>query len=424
MIARKNAVLSDEGIAIGPLAGLRVLDLSHVLAGPYATYHLALLGAEVIKIEKPPAGDAIRDLETRPAEGGVTAAFQGVNTGKRAIALDLARPEGRAVLERLIPTAAVFLENFRPGKMARLGFGPERVAALNPAIVYASISAWGQSGDYAGRPGYDHVMQAATGMMWLQGADPAAPPVKVGFPAIDMAAGMMGAMAVMAGLMRRRTGDTGPIVLDISMADAALALMSAPASRYLMEGAAPARIGNGAFAASPGGNVFRTADGWLATAANTLGQFDALVSVLGQPELATAPDWLRLRPAARDTMLRDCGTPRLEAALRDAFLSRGSEAWESLLSAAGVPAAAVRSPAAFLDGSYRRTPGFSGRVPCLHGPPGSMQEVLGAGFRINGTAPVPQAAAPRLGADTDSVLGELGYNAAEILTLRASGAAQ
>ncbi len=231
--------MADAAAVGGPLAGVRVLDLSHVLAGPYATYHLALLGAEVIKIEKPPAGDAIRDLETRPGEGGVTAAFQGVNAGKRAIALDLSKPEGRAVLERLAPTAQVFLENFRPGRMARLGFGPERVAALNPKIVYASISAWGQAGDHADRPGYDHVMQAATGMMWLQGDDPEAPPVKVGFPAIDMAAGLVGAMAVMAGLMRRRAGDTGPIVLDVSMADAALALISAPASRYLMEGAAP-----------------------------------------------------------------------------------------------------------------------------------------------------------------------------------------
>ncbi len=413
--------MPNAGIANGPLAGLRVLDLSHVLAGPYAAYHLALLGADVVKIEKPPAGDAIRDLETRPAQGGVTAAFQGVNAGKRAIALDLARPEGRAVLARLIPTAAVFLENFRAGKMAGLGFGPEKVAALNPAIVYASISAWGQTGDYAGRPGYDHVMQAATGMMWLQGDDPAAAPVKVGFPAIDMAAGMMGAMAVMAGLMRRRAGETGPIVLDVSMADAALALMSAPASRYLMEGAPPVRIGNGAFAASPGGNVFRTADGWLATAANTLGQFDALVRVLGRPELATAPDWLRLRPAAADTMLRDCGTPQLEAALQGAFRGRGSEAWEALLSAAGVPAAAVRSPAAFLDGPYRRTSGFSATVADPNGPPGTTQEVLGAGFRINGVAPVPQAPAPRLGADTDAVLGELGYAPAEVAALRTSG---
>lgn len=414
--------MAENGTAPGPLAGLRVLDLSHVLAGPYAAYHLALLGAEVIKIEKPPAGDAIRDLETRPAQGGVTAAFQGVNAGKRAIALDLARPEGRVVLERLIPTAAVFLENFRPGRMARLGFGPERVAALNPHIVYASISAWGQTGDLAGRPGYDHVMQAATGMMWLQGHDPAAPPVKVGFPAIDMAAGMMGAMAVMAGVMRRRVGDAGPIVLDVSMADAALALMSAPASRYLMEGAAPTRIGNAAFAASPGGGVFRTADGWLATAANTLGQFDALVRVLGRPELATAPDWLRLRPSASDAMLRDCGTPRLDAVLEDAFLDRRADEWEASLSAAGVPASAVRSPAAYLDGPYRRTAGFSARVPDPNAPPSGSHEVLGAGFRINGVALTPRVAAPRLGADTDVVMGELGYTPTEVAELRAAGA--
>jgi len=313
-------ISAKDGGKTMPLRGVRVLDLSHVLAGPYATYHLALLGAEVIKIEKPPVGDAIRDLETRPAEGGLTAAFQGVNAGKRAIAVDLTRAEGAAVLRRLIPTADVFLENFRPGKMAALGFGPEAVARLNPAIVHASISAWGQGGAMASRPGYDHVMQAATGMMWLQGDDPEAPPVKIGFPAIDMAAGMLGAMAVMAGIMRRRAGEVGPITLDVSMADAALALMAAPAARYMMEGAAPRRIGNGAFAASPGANVFRTADGWLATAANTLAQFEKLAAALGHPEYATAPEWLRLRPAAPDAILRDCGTPGLDAALKSAFL--------------------------------------------------------------------------------------------------------
>ena len=195
--------------------------------------------------------------------------------------------------------------------------------------------------------------------------------------------------------------------------------MSAPANRYLMDGAAPARIGNGAFAASPGSNVFRTTDGWLAIAANTLGQFDALVGVLGRPELATAPDWLRLRPMAADTILRDCGTPQLEVALQDAFLSRGSEEWETLLSAAGVPAAAVRSPAAFLDGPYRHTPGFSGEV--AHGLPGQGREVLGAIFRIKGAAPLPRAAAPQLGADTDPVLAELGYGRAEIAALRDTG---
>jgi crotonobetainyl-CoA:carnitine CoA-transferase CaiB-like acyl-CoA transferase len=403
----------ESGRKTMPLRGVRVLDLSHVLAGPYATYHLALLGAEVIKIEKPPVGDAIRDLETRPTEGGLTAAFQGVNAGKRAIALDLTRPEGAAVLRRLIPTAGVFLENFWPGKMAALGFGPEPVARLNPGIVYASISAWGQGGAMASRPGYDHVMQAATGMMWLQGDDPAAAPVKVGFPAIDMAAGMMGAMAVMAGIMRRRAGEAGPITIDVSMSDAALAPMSGPATRYMIERVAPRRIGNGAFAGSPGGNVFRTADGWLATAANTLAQFEKLAAALGHPEYATAPDWLRLRPAAPDAILRDCGTPGLEAALKNAFLGHAAEDWEVLLNAQGVPAAAVRSPAAFLDGPYRETLGFSSKV--------EEMDILGAGFRINGQAPLPTRGAPRLGADTDAVLGDLGYSPGEVAALRCAG---
>jgi crotonobetainyl-CoA:carnitine CoA-transferase CaiB-like acyl-CoA transferase len=406
-----------------PLAGLRILDCSHILAGPYATYILGLMGADIIKVERPPAGDGLRDAATRPDLGGITSNMQAVNAGKRSIALDLGTAAGRAVLERLIPTADVFLENFRPGKMAGLGFGADRVHALQPRIVYASISAWGQTGPLAARGGYDHVMQAATGMMWAQGDDPDAPPVKVGFPAIDMATGMVGAIALLGGIMRRRGGEEGPIALDISMADASLCLMAGIAHSWLIDGTGPGRVGNVGFTASPGAGVFRCAEGWLSVAASTRAQFDALCTAIGHPDWSTAPDWLSARPATPDGILRGLGTPRLKAALDGAFLARDAETWEEILNAAGVPASAVRSVAQFLDGPYRRTAGASFKVADPNGAPGALHEVLGAGFRWTGGAPAAAAPAPRLGEHTDAVLAEAGFDAAAIADLRRQGAA-
>ncbi|WP_137125581.1 CaiB/BaiF CoA-transferase family protein [Roseomonas sp. HF4] len=404
-----------------PLAGVRILDCSHILAGPYATYILGLMGAEVVKVERPPAGDGLRDSATRPQLGGITSNMQAVNAGKRSIALDLGTPEGRTVLERLIPTADVFLENFRPGKMAGLGFGADRVHALQPRIVYASISAWGQTGPLSARGGYDHVMQAATGMMWAQGDDPAAPPVKVGFPAIDMATGMVGAIALLGAILRRRGGEEGPIALDISMADASLCLMAGIAHTWLIDGTAPARVGNVGFTASPGAGVFRCAEGWLSVAASTRAQFDALCSALGRPEWSTAPEWLTQRPPTPDGILRGLGTPRLKAALEEAFHARDAETWEDILNAAEVPASAVRSVAEFLDGPYRRTAGGSFTVQDPNAAPGTLHEILGAGFRWTGGSPAADAPAPRLGQHTEAILAEAGFDPAAIAALRRQG---
>lgn len=406
---------------IQPLGGIRILDCSHILAGPYTTFILGLLGAEVIKVERPPVGDGLRDTATRPELGGITSNIQAVNAGKRSIALDLGTQAGRQVLERLIPTADVFVENFRPGKMAGLGFGRDRVHALQPRIIYASISAWGQTGPLAARGGYDHVMQAATGMMWAQGDDPEAPPVKVGFPAIDMGTGLVGAIALLGAVLRRRGGEEGPIAIDISMADASLCLMAGIAHAWLIDGRAPSRIGNVGFTASPGAGVFRCATGWLSVAASTRAQFDALCAVLGRPEWSTAPDWLTRRPETPDSILRCLGTAQLKAALDEAFLSRDAADWEELLNAADVPASAVRSIAEFLEGPYRQTAGSSFKIADPNGGPGALHEVLSAGFRWTGGIPAADASAPRLGQHTDAVLAAAGYDPATIADLRRQG---
>src|SRR5579872_273015 len=168
-----------------PLQGIRVIDLTHVLAGPFSTHQLCMLGADVIKIERPGQGDQTRGLALQPELNGLAPGFVSLNTGKRSVVLDLKSEAGIRALENLVATADVFVENFRPGKAAKLGLTPERLHAINPRLVYCSISGWGQLGPNASRPAYDHVIQAATGMMSLQGDDPNAPPVKVGFPVID-----------------------------------------------------------------------------------------------------------------------------------------------------------------------------------------------------------------------------------------------
>ena len=397
-----------------PLQGTRILDLSHVLAGPYATHVLAQLGADVIKVEQPGIGDSLRELFTRPEMDGLPPNFVGANAAKQSLAVDLATDEGRQILERLIPTVDVFVENFRPGKISKLGFPPEKLAELNPAIVCCSISAWGQQGPLSLQGGFDHVMQAATGMMMLQGDSPDAPPIKVGFPVIDMATGMQAALAILAGLMRRYAGFEGPLNIDVSMANAALYLMAPMAISHLFGGPVPMRVGNRGFVASPGSALFRTTDGWLSTGANTLGLFDAMCAVLGRPEFATAPDYLTVRPDAPGAMLFKLATEKLLAEIETAFEGRSSTDWEKALLAAGVPASAVRTLPEYLDGPYQETTGIT---LSNHTGNGIIGNILGAGFRWNSSPVGRSEAGPHLGDDNDVILTSLGYTDSEISAL-------
>lgn len=264
-----------------PLEDFRVLDLTHVLAGPCATHHLRCLGAEVIKIERPNTGDPMRALAMQPQHGGLPPSFRALNAGKKSVVVDFATPEGLDAVLKLAETADVFVENFRPGVARRLGLGAEDLRRVRPDIVYCSISGWGQSGPNSQYGAYDHVIQAATGMMALQGSHADHEPVKVGFPVIDIATGISAAEAILAALIRRLRGDASPITLDVSMIDSALALMSGPAAMTLASGRAPDRVGNRGFVGSPGAETFATVDGHISVAANTLGQFMTLCGCSG-----------------------------------------------------------------------------------------------------------------------------------------------
>jgi crotonobetainyl-CoA:carnitine CoA-transferase CaiB-like acyl-CoA transferase len=392
-----------------PLEGIRVIDLTHVLAGPFSTHQLCMLGADVIKIEKPGQGDQTRGLALQPELDGLAPGFVALNSGKRSVVVDLKTDEGRRVVEKLAATADVFVENFRPGKAAKLGLTPERLHAIKPSLIYCSISGWGQVGPNASRPAYDHVIQAATGMMSLQGDNPAAPPMKVGFPVIDIGTGMLAANAILAALLRRARGDQAPIVLDVSMVDASALMMVGAVANYWLAGIAPRRVGNQGFVGSPGADTFPTADGWISTAANTLRQFQIMCGVLGRQDILTNTALLPKLPESPEGFLSDLGSKPLREELVKAFATDSAAAWEEKFAAAGVPASKVQTVPAYLDGHYMQ----SGRADCeLETHPlgrDTPARILNEGFRWTGEARSRPGRPPKLGEHTSAVLHELSH---------------
>jgi crotonobetainyl-CoA:carnitine CoA-transferase CaiB-like acyl-CoA transferase len=312
-----------------------VLDFSHVIAGPFATFHLAQLGAEVTKIEKPGGGDVMR----RTAAGA--RAFTALNAGKRIREIDFAREAGRAEVMALARHADVMVDNYRPGVLSRHGLGYEDVQSVNPRIVYCAISGYGY-GDPSRTPhgAYDHVIQALTGMTMLAGGD-GDPPIKTGFPVVDAATGIMGALAIVTALRERdRTG--AGCFLDVSMWASALQLMYPFACETLAVDQEIPRVGNKGYSGSPAADIFACRDGWIATGANTPAHVARLMEVLGVPPAESAP---LLEPAAGGAAaFARARDPQAFRRLLAAHLAGHSAAdLEQRLNAAGVPAARVRT---------------------------------------------------------------------------------
>lgn len=377
-----------------PLEGVRVLDLTHVIAGPLATHQLCAMGADVVKIERPEIGDSVRSLSTQPELEGLTPAFKALNIGKKSVVLDLKTAQGRKAVLDLARTADVFVENFRPGVARNLGLAAEDIRKVRPEIVYCSISGWGQSGPMARTPAYDHVIQAATGLMAMQGdEDQGAEPIKIGFPVVDAATGMTAATAILAALLRRAKGDRTPIELDVSMVDSALVLNNSMVAATRALGKPLGRVGNRGFIASPGSDTLPTRDGHIALGANSMGQFRKLCEVLGQPELAAPPYLPDGLPD--DAFLTNLATPELRDKLIAAMKTVDAQALETRLLASGVPASKVRNLHEFLTEQYPHTPGID--IPRSDG-------VLGAGFRFLGETRTDLRPAPRLGQDTDETI--------------------
>ena len=318
------------------LRGVRVLDFSHVIAGPFATFHLAQMGAEVIKVEKPGGGDVMR----RSASGA--SAFTAINAGKLMREIDMASDDGRAELLELARTADVLVDNYRPGALQRNGLGHEAVKAINPRIVYCAISGYGYSDPQrTGRGAYDHVIQALTGMTMLAGND-GDPPVKVGFPVVDAATGVIGALAIMAALRERDHTGVG-CFLDVSMWASALQLMYPFACDAMTQGHDLPRVGNKGYSGSPAADTFACRDGWLAIGANTPAHVAQLLAALEIPAAEVEP---MLEPAdteagARFARARDPKAFRETLAAR--LADRSAVELEQRLNAVGVPCARVRT---------------------------------------------------------------------------------
>jgi crotonobetainyl-CoA:carnitine CoA-transferase CaiB-like acyl-CoA transferase len=394
------------------LAGIRVLDLTNVLAGPFCAYQLALLGADVVKIEVPDGGDLARQLGADPALNArhMGASFLAQNAGKRSVTLNLKKAEGKDVLRRLVESADVLVENFRPGVMARLGLAYEDLATLNPRLVYCAISGFGQEGPMKTAPAYDQIIQGLSGMMSVTGTSESAP-LRSGYPVADTLAGMTAAFAISSALVRRNASGEGAFI-DVSMLDAALTAMGWAVSNYLIAEVEPRPHGNDNFTAAPSG-AFRAKDGLINIAANKQEQFEALVGAVGRPELATDP-----RCAQRESRKQHRGalTVELEAALKN----RSCAEWQSVFNKIGVPAGCVLTvpqALALPQVAQRELLKTFDDVPGIDRP----ITVARSGFKLSGGDPDVVDPPPELGRHTDDVLAAAGYSAAEIAALREAG---
>ena len=377
-----------------PLTGVRVLDLTNVLAGPYCTYQLMLFGAEVVKVETPGAGDLARHLGPDPAlnDEGIGASFLAQNAGKKSIELNLKNPEDRATFAELAAVADVLVENFRPGVLARLGFSWSRLHELNPRLIYCAISGFGQEGPMSQAPAYDQIIQGLSGMMSITGTQETAP-LRVGFPICDTVGGLTAALAVTAALAGRQRDGRG-CFLDVSMLEASVSAMGWAVSNYLIGGVAPEPMGDQNATAAPSG-TFDAADGPINIAANRQEQFEKLCHAVGRPDLLADP---RFTDRDRRKGYRDELNDELNAALR----RRPALAWEQELTAVGVPAArilTVPDMVALEQLEHRR---FFADV-AFPGDAGRSLRLLGNGVLIDGEALPPEAPPPVLGEHNDDL---------------------
>jgi crotonobetainyl-CoA:carnitine CoA-transferase CaiB-like acyl-CoA transferase len=386
------------------LNGLRVLDLTQVMAGPFCAMLLADMGADVIKIE-PPGGDPTRgvDLELAP---GVSAPFLAINRNKRGLVLDLKRPDGLTILERLVATADVLIENYRPGVMERIGAGYGRLSVLNPRLIYCSISGFGQTGPYADRGGYDLIAQGMSGIMSATGSEGGGP-VKVGVPITDLGAGLFAVVAILCALRARHVTGRGQHI-DTSLFEAGLALSAWEATEYWFTGQVPRGLGTAHRLNAPY-QAFRASDGHFTVGAANDSLFPRFCALLELPHLVKDP---RFDTVGHRLQNRAALEPLVEAVT----MRQPRAHWLAKCEEAGVPAGPIYSVPEALDDAHARARGM---VQELAHPTLGRVKSLGNPVKMSRTPPVMARAAPALGEDTDAILRELGLGDAEIAALRA-----
>lgn len=399
----------------GLLDGVRVVDFTQVISGPYATYMMTQQGADVVKVELPAGGDQARAMMSPGGEfaaAGQSSMFLAFNSGKRSIAVNLKHPDAKDIIGRLVAEADVVIENYKAGAIDRLGFGYDWAKEIKPDIVYCSISGFGQSGPRAGAAAYDPVIQANSGMMTLTGHEGLTGPTKVGFWVCDMATGMTAAFAVSAALANKRATGEGRY-LDVSMLDVAASFISPMVTNFLNFGVMPTLMGNGSPASSSVSSIYETADGLLQVAAATQAQFEAQARAMHREDLIDDP---RFTP--RDNRIANAAALREE--LLQTFATADARTWEARLAAAGVPAGAVLTIPQMTESEQiaDRKLIRAGDAPA--GLDGQFRTV-GAPF-LNGDALQDFAPPPNLGQHTDAILAEVGFEPDRIQALRDGGA--
>lgn len=395
--------------AFHPLEGIRVLDLTNVLSGPLACYQMASMGAEVIKVEPVGRGDLARQLgdDRGLNAANMGASFLAQNAGKRSVTLNLKSPEGVQIFRRLVRTADVLVENFRPGVMERLGLGYETLRADRPELIYCAISGFGQDGPLSERPAYDQIVQGTAGIMSVTGESPDRP-LRVGYPVADSIGGLTAAMAVCAALVSPKRG----AFLDVSMMSSALATMGWAVSNWLTAGTEPRPIGNENSTSAPSG-AFRCKDGLLNITANKQEQWEALARYLGLAHLIEEPRFRTRddRKAHRKELL-----PLIEEKLAELKVADCAEQLTGL----GVPAGEVLTvPQALAHPQVtgrEQLARFEGVLPDER-----PIQVLRPGFTVDGKPVATDLPPPQLGADTRDILGEIGLSAKELDDLSARG---
>ncbi|TMQ28528.1 MAG: CoA transferase [Candidatus Rokuibacteriota bacterium] len=392
-----------------PFAGVRILDFTRYLAGPYGTYQLALLGADVVKIESR-EGDETRSqlISSEWAARKMPPGFLAVNANKRSLTLDLRRPEAVAIVQRLVVQADVVWENFRPGVMDKLGVGYDALAALNPRLIYCAVSGFGHTGPERTTAAFDGKLQAMSGIMSITG-EPAGGPMRAGFAICDTIGGMTAALAVASALYQRTHTGRGQFV-DVAMLDAALAFIPGPVSEYTVAGIEQRQIGNGSVSRKPTANRFRAKGGFIVLAVLTDRQFASLMRTLGRPDALDDPRF-------KDWPARTANVAALREVIETALATDDPKAWEARLTAADVPCASIWTIDEIVRHPQLEHRDVLQTVDSRYGP----MRLVGAGFRLAHGSPGIEREPPTLGEHTDEILAEAGYTPAEIERLRRDG---